>query len=446
MIVHRRIALVLTALVLVALGAAPATAQRAGVPSPALGTWTGRSVCTIANSPCNSETVVYDITPDTSAKHDPARLVMNADKIVNGAREFMGTLDCYWKAPASLSCPMPDRGLWAFTLHGDTLTGTLVLSDGRLYRRIDVVRQRASPKRDDESVRVLSLAPGVTATIVAPAASKQTTELIFYALPNGNSTAETMGRTLRADSSVGWRYDIQHIAAQTRALRTRGLPGAVVVYLEAEGKSWPSWRAKLGYPAANARIVAMLDTLRHVLGDPPHVTLTGHSGGGSLMFGFLEGQSALPSWLERIAFLDALYNFDAAQHGEKLRAWLRGDPKRMLVSLAYDDREIMLDGKKVVSDSGGTWRATERMLRDFSAHVALTRDTLGSFERNHAPQIELLRHPNPANRILHTEMIGEMNGYMHALLTGRAAYDRGVSVLVPSRAYSEFVRDTVPTP
>jgi hypothetical protein len=203
----------------------------------------------------------------------------------------------------------------------------------------------------DESARVLSLTPGVTATIVAPADHKAPTDLIFYALPNGNSTAETMGRALRADSSVGWRYDIQHIAAQTRALRTRGLPGAVVVYLEADGKSWPSWRAKLGYPAANARIVAMLDSMRHLLGDPPHITLTGHSGGGSLMFGFIEGQSALPGWLERIAFLDALYNFDAATHGEKLLTWLHGDPKRMLVSLAYDDREIMLDGKKVVSDA-----------------------------------------------------------------------------------------------
>ena len=121
-------------------------AQRA----PVLGTWNGRSVCTIPSSPCTTETVVYDILPDTSAKHDPARLVMNADKIVNGAREFMGTLDCYWKAPATVSCPMPGRGLWEFTLHGDTLTGTLVLSDGRLYRRVEVVRPRRAAPADDE--------------------------------------------------------------------------------------------------------------------------------------------------------------------------------------------------------------------------------------------------------------------------------------------------------
>lgn len=47
-----------------------------------------------------------------------------------------------------------------------------------------------------EHVRVLELSPGVTATIVAPARldTKQRVDLILYALPNNNSTAETMGR------------------------------------------------------------------------------------------------------------------------------------------------------------------------------------------------------------------------------------------------------------
>src|SRR6266540_4467162 len=85
-----------------------------------------------------------------------------------------------------------------------------------------------------ERIRVLELYPGVTATIVAPARldERKRIDLILYALPNGNSTAETMGRKLAG--GVGWRYDIQHIGAQTRALRARGLPQAVVVYLEAD--------------------------------------------------------------------------------------------------------------------------------------------------------------------------------------------------------------------
>jgi hypothetical protein len=109
--------------------------------------------------------------------------------------------------------------------------------------------------------------------------------------------------------------------------------------------------------------------------------------------------------------------------------------------LAYDDREIMLDGKKVVSDSGGTWRATRRMLDYLSDSVALpfVVDSLGGFVRHRAPQIDILIHPNPENRILHTEMIGEMNGYLHAMLTQRPAYERGPSVLKPSRVYSRWV-------
>ena len=244
--------------------------------------------------------------------------------------------------------------------------------------------------------------PGVTATLVAPARIDpgQTVDRIIYALPNGNSTAQTMRRPL-ADG-LDWHFDIQHIAAQTRALRARGYPQAVVAYLEAEGKSWPAWRSKYGYPSANARIAMIVDSLRAVIGNPPQlaVTLTGHSGGGSFAFGFIDGQDALPTWLERIAFLD---------------------------------------GKKVVSDSGGTWRATERMLRSFAGTFSLTHDALGDLERDRAPQVEILRHPNPANRILHTEMVGEMNGYMHALLSGHPGYDDSTSVLKPQRAYLRFV-------
>ncbi len=298
-----------------------------------------------------------------------------------------------------------------------------------------------------ERVRVLRLDPGVTATLVAPAQldARKPMDLILYALPNGNSTAETMGRRL-ADG-VGWRFDIQHIAAQTRELRARGLPQTVVAYLEADSKSWPAWRAKLGYDRANARIVEMVAQLRAALGDPPRisVTLTGHSGGGSFDFGFIDGQEALPDWLTRIAFLDANYNFEP-RHGDKMLAWLRRDPRHMLVALAYDDREIMLDGKKVVSDSGGTWRASQRMISALSKSVTFTRDTLGAFLRYRAPQIELLLHPNPQNRILHTEMIGEMNGYIHAMLTGRAEYERGEKVLRSARVYDQYIDGGITLP
>ena len=306
-----------------------------------------------------------------------------------------------------------------------------------------------------ERIRAFDLDPGVTATIVEPASIDpgQPVELILYALPNGNSTAETMGRTLAKADSAGWRYDIQHIAAQTRALRARGPGGleqAIVVYLEADGKSWPAWRQRLGHRRAHERIMSIVEQLRGAVGNLSRlgVTLTGHSGGGSFIFGFIDARSELPDWVDRIAFLDANYNFEP-RHGDRIAQWLERDAGHTLVVLAYDDREITLNGKKVVADSGGTWRASQRMIQHLMRHFVLNRDTVGGgdFVRYHHPQIELLLHPNRENRILHTAMIGEMNGYMHALLARRPGYaPNGNVVLGPSRAYTRWVETGVALP
>ena len=229
-------------------------------------------------------------------------------------------------------------------------------------------------------IRVIDLHDGVTATVVAPGRMnpEQPVELILYALPNGNTTAETRGRA--PGDGVGWRYDIQHIGAQTRALRARGpvaLAQAAVVYLEAGGRSWPAWRQQYGSGRANARIQTIVEQLRESIGaSRVPVTIAAHSGGGSFIFGFLDGPDEIPEWVQRIAFLDANYSF-APAHGDRIARWLARDARHTLVVLAYDDREIMLDGRKVVSDSGGTWRASQRMIQSMMRHFVLDRDTVG---------------------------------------------------------------------
>lgn len=298
-----------------------------------------------------------------------------------------------------------------------------------------------------EQFRVLDLYPGVTATLVAPTRLDldQRVDVILYALPNGNTTAETIGGTVGEGTT--WRYDIQHIGAQTRALRARGMEQAVVVYVEADSKSWPEWRRRMGYQHANRRIVELVDQIRSQFGPGMtlDVTLAAHSGGGSFIWGFIEGQDSLPSWLTRIAFLDANYSFEP-RHGDRIMQWLGGASARTLVVVAYDDREILLDGKKVVSDSGGTWRATHRMISHLETAMPIVRDTLGDFIRFAGSQMEVLLHPNPDNRILHTEVIGEMNAYMHAILTRRGGRANDPGVLGAPRAYAQWVDASVVLP
>ena len=93
----------------------------------------------------------------------------------------------------------------------------------------------------------------------------------------------------------------------------------VVVYLEADTRSWPAWRSAHGYERANPRIVSIVEQVRTAIGNPTKlsVTLTGHSGGGSFAWGFIDGQDSLPPWLDRIGFLDSNYSFEP-RHGDRL--------------------------------------------------------------------------------------------------------------------------------
>jgi hypothetical protein len=101
------------------------------------GNWAGESICTIKDSPCHDEKVIYHVT-EPNAKGD---LKIQADKIVNGPPEDMGTLDCTFDQKAStVTCPMKN-GEWKFSVKDDTMIGTLTLPDGRLYRRINVRKE-----------------------------------------------------------------------------------------------------------------------------------------------------------------------------------------------------------------------------------------------------------------------------------------------------------------
>lgn len=98
------------------------------------GNWTDESICTIKDPPCHDEKVIFRVTEP----NDTGDMKIQADKIVNGQPEAMGTLDCKFNKKAStVTCPMKN-GEWKLSVKDHTMTGTLTLPDGRLYRKISV--------------------------------------------------------------------------------------------------------------------------------------------------------------------------------------------------------------------------------------------------------------------------------------------------------------------
>jgi hypothetical protein len=291
---------------------------------------------------------------------------------------------------------------------------------------------RFAPVEPD--VRIYANAP----VALAPQPEQPADRVMIFALPNGNTLEQTLGCQL-ADG-LDWHYDIQHVLAQTRLLRSLAPKEPLtLVCAEAKGLSWPSWRGSRA--DGNSRIAALADEWRRKYGgDDARVTLTGHSGGGSFIFGVIEGNDEIPAWIDRIAILDANYSFDAAKHGEKLLRWLQKDDSRRLIVLAYDDRNIEFQGKKVVGPDGGTFRATQRMVEAFKPAFALEERQTGPFTEYHGldGRVRFYVHPNPENKILHTALVGDMNGLVHAQTLGTAAEGTWGTFGGP-RAYAKFI-------
>jgi hypothetical protein len=297
--------------------------------------------------------------------------------------------------------------------------------------------QRALHFSEQESWRRLD--SGIRVYVSAPLAlSAKNRVLVLYATPNGNTIEQTLG-CAKADG-LDWHYDIQHVAAQIRRWREIApQEHAILAVVQAPKLSWPAFRqAEI---EANTIVHQTVTQLAAELA-AERIVLSGHSGGGSFLFGYLDAQETLPPSLERIIFLDANYAYaDEQQHGDKLLAWLRGSAARRLITIAYDDREITLNGKKVVSPTGGTYRASQRMLERLKRDVAMTEESLGPFRRHRglAGQLEFFIHPNPENKILHTILVGEMNGLLQGLSLGTDHEMNGGTFGGP-RAYTKWIQ------
>jgi hypothetical protein len=293
----------------------------------------------------------------------------------------------------------------------------------------------------EEKNTFFTFEPNTRTLINSPAVldNNKPVQLILYALPNGNSIEMTAGKKTQA--GMDWHYDIQHIAAQTRFLRSELFDRNIIVaYLESEGKSWPAWRQK--FPDNSSAIARIVNYVRFECGNPMDVILCGHSGGGSFITGFINGFDTIPSFISRIVYLDANYSFDdSLQHGKKLFQWLLQDSNRTLVAIAYDDRNIVFNGKKVIGPAGGTYRATHRMIQSFAerTEVAFKQDsTIQQYSalNNHA---RFIIHSNPDTLILHTVLV-ERNGFIHSMLLNTDREERNYK-FYGDRAYNSFISE-----
>jgi hypothetical protein len=154
------------------MGLGPAScAQQA---SSLAGDWTGESICGGNNPSCHDEQVVYHISVDPS---DASKVKIAADKLVNGKPEWMGDIILkYDAAKQTLTGDMESpryKGIWEFTVKGNTIEGTLSLfnPEKTTGRRIRVQRNGISPK---ESATVTQHATGTFEVKITPQDDKST--------------------------------------------------------------------------------------------------------------------------------------------------------------------------------------------------------------------------------------------------------------------------------
>lgn len=294
----------------------------------------------------------------------------------------------------------------------------------------------------NEQVSSFHFNPDVRIFINAPPVEQfrisNPTKLILFALPNGNTIEQTIGKQLLEGDD--WQFDIQHIGAQTRFLRQH-LPNynLIIVFLEASQKSWQLWKSK------HQNNTTIIDSLVSYLTDlfldyRPSIVLTGHSGGGSFTFGYLDEVKEIPKNIERISFLDSNYGYDN-KYGPLIVNWLNKSEEHFLSVIAYNDSAALYNGKPVVSEKGGTWFRSKMLKEYLDDYFDFTTEENDEFITYTAlnSRVKIILKKNPDRLILHTVQV-ELNGFIQSILSGTKLEDVGYKYY-SERAYSQFIQD-----
>jgi len=290
----------------------------------------------------------------------------------------------------------------------------------------------------DNAVISFFMKDSVRVTIDQPAhfIKRKPVLITFYALPNGNSTEQTMGKKIKEGDD--WHFDIQHIRAQTRFIRQQmSSSNFVVIYLENTLKAWPAWKQR--HPDFKTLIPHIIDSLSGLIpGKHKDIYLNGHSGGGSFVFGYIAAFDKIPASIKRISFLDSDYGYDSSYY-PKFKDWLQNVKGASLNVFAYNDSVALYNGKPFVSATGGTWYRSHLFLshlqNDFV--VEKLRDDSLVVYASSSRNIQFYFKTNPDRKIFHTVQV-ELNGFIHSILGG-TKYDSKKYNYYGERAYKELI-------
>ncbi len=277
----------------------------------------------------------------------------------------------------------------------------------------------------------------ITIDIPANYSSLKKTIIVIYALPNGNTTEQTMGKKIKEGED--WHFDIQHIKAQTTFVRNELIKENIIVaYLENDYKSWPAWKTK--HANYIAEVQHITDTIFSLFSSKKKVLyLNGHSGGGRLIFSYMDGVKEIPSYVERISFLDSDYGYEIS-YLPILKLWLQKNKSACLNIFAYNDSVALLNGKRFVSDTGGTWYRSFLLLRDLVAYFKFTktRDDSLIVYQSADKRIQFYFKTNPDKKIFHTVQV-ERNGFIHSILMGTKRESKKYTYF-GERAYNNLIK------
>lgn len=298
----------------------------------------------------------------------------------------------------------------------------------------------------NEQILEFNYQPQVKVTINAPSPQDFNPDkkvmLIFYALPNFNNTAETIGKKI-ADN-INWRYSIQQIGAQTRFLRQqRKNYNIITVFVETEQLSWPWWSSL--HNNGDNIILGLVDSVQNIFRNyEVETVLDGHSGGGRFIFGYINSVSEIPNNIKRIAFLESDYYYEnVSGHGDKLINWLKDSDDHFLNVISYDDRDVLEDGKPLQSASNSSYDKTNLMKKKFETKFDFNLETDSAFAVYNKytalnDRLQIIMVENPKKIILHTVIV-ERNGFIQSINSG-TKFEGKDYVFMGEHAYDKWIQ------